>query len=90
MTSAVKGVDAAVEDVIDGYADDKFIGGTAFNYAVKNNGIMLEMDNARFTLFDNEQYNTVMDKLKNVKVELKKDKKVKSVSELENKWISIE
>lgn len=90
MTSAVKSVDAAVEDVIDGYADDKFIGGTAFNYAVKNNGIMLEMDNARFTLFDNEQYDTVMDKLRNGKVELKKDKKVKSVSELEDKWISIE
>lgn len=90
LTSVVKVIDAAVEDVIDGYADDKFIGGTAFNYAVKNNGIMLETDNARFTLFTNEQYDAVMESLRNGKVELKKDEKVKSVSELENKWISIE
>lgn len=89
ITSAVKGIDAAVENVIDGYADDKFIGGTAFNYAAKNDGVMLEMKNARFSKFNEEQYNSVMDKLKNDKIELKKDKKVKVVTELETEWVTI-
>ena len=90
VTSAEKGVGAAVEDAIDGYSDDNFIGGTAFNYAVKNNGIMLEMKNARFTSFDEEQYNAVMNRLKDGKVKLKKDENVKMVNEFENKWISID
>ena len=90
VTSAEKGVGAAVGDAIDGYSDDNFIGGTAFNYAVKNNGIMLEMKNARFTSFDEEQYNAVMNRLKDGKVKLKKDENVKMVNEFENKWISID
>lgn len=90
VTSAVKVVGAAVEDAIDGYVDGKFIGGTAFNYAVKNNGIMLEMNNARFTSFDEEQYNAVMNRIKDGKVKLKKDKNVKMVNEFENEWISID
>lgn len=90
VTSAEKRADAPVEDAVDGYADGNFIGGTAFNYAVKNNGIMLEMENARFSSFDEEQYNAVLAQLKDGKVKLKKDKNVKSVNEFEGEWISIE
>lgn len=90
ITSAVKGLDAAIDNVIDGYSDDKFIGGTAFNYAAKNNGVMLEIGNSKFNKFNEDQYNELFNKLKNGEIKLKKDKKVKVVSELENKWVNIE
>lgn len=89
IVSAVKNVDEAVENVVDGYADDRFTGGTAFNYAVKNNGIMLDMASARFNVFNEEQYEHVFEALKNGRVELKKDKEVESVGSLEGEWISI-
>lgn len=85
-----KGIDAAVEKVVDGYADDRFIGGTAFNYAAKNNGIGLVMKDGAFSSFTDEQYDAVYGKLKNGKIQLKKDTNVKSAEELGNEWVSIE
>lgn len=89
ITSAIKNVDSAIEDAIDGYADDNYLGGTAFNYAAKNKGIALEMNNANFAKFTADQYDEVYNKLREGKIELKKDSQIKSVKNIKNKWVTI-
>ena len=89
VTSAEKGIDAAVENVLKSYAGGKFVGGTAFNYAAKNDGVMLEMENGQFQNFSQDDYKKLFRQLKNGKIELKKDNVVKSVSELAGEWVTI-
>lgn len=89
VTSAKKEVYKAVEDILETYADGKFVGGTAFNYAAKNDGVSLEMDNAQFTTFTEEEYNKILKKLRNGKIELKKDTGVGAVTELTGEWVTI-
>ena len=89
ITSAEKGISVAVEKVLTEYANDRFVGGTAFNYAAKNDGVMLEIQNARFSVFGQEEYEKLYQQLKNGKIKLKKDTEVKSVSELKGDWITI-
>mgnify|MGYP000016644054 FL=1 len=54
LTSAEKNLDKAVGDLMKAYASDKFVGGMAFNYAAKNNGVALEIDNGSFDKFTQE------------------------------------
>lgn len=89
ITSAKKGVGSAVETVLKSYRSDRFDGGTAFNYTAKNNGVMLEMKNARFQHFTGDDYKKILKQLKEGNTELKKDADVESVSELTGKWVKI-
>ncbi len=89
LTSAEKNLEKAVGDLIKDYADDKFVGGMAFNYAAKNNGVALEMDNGRFEKFTQKDYDAVYEKLKSGEIELKKDTGAGSAAELAGDWITI-
>lgn len=89
VTSAKKNLAVAIEDMLEHYAKDSFIGGTALNYAAKNEGISLEMENAQFEAFSKSDYKKILGKLKNGKVELKKDTSVSAVSELSGEWVTI-
>lgn len=89
ITSACKDTDTAVTKVIRSYEDGTFAGGTAFNYAARNNGVSLEMKNSRFRTFSEADYKKLFSQLKNEKVELKKDTAVKSVSELAGEWVTL-
>lgn len=89
ITTAEKCVGVAVENILKNYTDKKFVGGTAFNYAAKNDGVAIEMENSRFNSFNDKDYKEVFKKLKNGKIELKKDTSVKAVSELTGEWITI-
>ena len=89
ITSACKDTDTAVTKVLRSYEDGTFAGGTAFNYAARNNGVSLEMKNSRFRTFSEADYKKLFSQLKNEKVELKKDTAVKSVSELAGEWVTL-
>ncbi len=89
ITSAKKEISTAVEDILKTYVDEKFVGGTAFNYAVKNDGISLEMENAQFNKFTKEEYKKTMKALESGKITLKKDTGVTSVSQLAGEWVTI-
>ena len=89
ITSACKDTDTAVTKVLRSYEDGTFAGGTAFNYAARNNGVGLEMKNSRFRTFSEADYKKLFSQLKNEKVELKKDTAVKSVSELAGEWVTL-
>ncbi|MBR3787828.1 MAG: BMP family ABC transporter substrate-binding protein [Firmicutes bacterium] len=89
ITSAQKEIDVVVNDMLSNYADDKYVGGTAFNYTAQNGGVSLQMDNAKFTSFGKNDYEKLFNKLKNGKIELKKDTGVNDVSELTGEWVTI-
>ncbi len=89
ITSAEKEIDVVIADMLDNYIDGRFVGGTAFNYTASNGGVSLEIDNAKFTNFSKSDYEKVLKKLKNNKIQLKKDTGVDSVKELTGEWITI-
>ncbi len=89
ITSAQKEIDVVVNDMLSNYADGKYVGGTAFNYTAQNGGVSLQMDNAKFTSFGKSDYEKLFNKLKNGKIELKKDTSVDSVRELTGEWVTI-
>ena len=63
MTSAVKDISGVLENLLERYNDDEFPGGTVEYYDAENEGIWLEMENARFARFTDEQYETVLGRL---------------------------
>lgn len=89
LTSAEKNLEKAVGDLMRDYAGDKFVGGMAFNYAAKNNGVALEMDNGRFENFTQKEYEQVFAKLKSGEIELKKDTGAGSAAELAGDWVTM-
>ncbi|MDO4546076.1 MAG: BMP family ABC transporter substrate-binding protein, partial [Bacillota bacterium] len=89
ITTAEKGIAAAVDSILGNYARGKFTGGLAFNYAAKNDGISLEMENSRFGKFKEDEYKKVLRQLRKGKIELKKDTSVGSVAELTGDWVTI-
>lgn len=89
ITSAKDEIGVVIEEMIDNYVDEKFVGGTAFNYNAKNGGVGLEIENAQFSKFDDKDYAKVFKQLKNGKIQLKKDTSVDSVSDLVGEWVTI-
>lgn len=89
ITSAKNEVGVVVEEMLDNYVDEKFVGGTAFNYNAKNGGVSLEMENAQFSKFSEKNYEKVFKQLKNGKIQLKKDTGVNAISELTGEWVTI-
>ncbi len=72
MTSAVKDIDGALEKALQEYADDEFRGGETVQYNAENEGIRLEMENARFARFSESEYEDVLERLADGTVTVKK------------------
>ena len=72
VTSAVKEIGTALEGVLDQYEDDKFPGGTTIEYTIENNGVRLEMENAKLENFSKSDYNDIVKKMKNGDISIKK------------------
>ena len=58
--------------LLDQYEDDKFPGGTTIEYTIENNGVRLEMDNAKLENFSKSDYNDIVKKMKNGDISIKK------------------
>ncbi|NLD20448.1 MAG: BMP family ABC transporter substrate-binding protein [Clostridiales bacterium] len=89
ITSAKKGIANAVSTVLKEYGNDMFVGGIAFNYTAKNKGVALEMENAGFKKFTEEDYKKIFKKLKKGEIELKKDTEVKAITDITGDWITV-
>lgn len=72
MTSAVKDIGGVLETLLDQYRSDEFPGGAVSYYNAENDGIWLEMENGRFAQFGEDQYDAVMERLKDGSVTVKK------------------
>lgn len=70
ITSAMKMLSNSVYDAITMYYDGKFPGGKTTIFNVRNDGVGLAMDNAKFEKFAKSDYNEVYNALKNRKITL--------------------
>jgi len=82
ITSAEKGIGAAIDDVLKEYNRGNFIGNNVFKYTAANDGVGLEMDNGRFKKFNQSTYDEIFQQIKEGSVTIKKDTDVKSVKDL--------
>lgn len=89
VTSAKKEISTALNEMLENYADEKFVGGTAFNYTAKNGGVSLEMDKDTFKNFSDDDYKKIFRQLKNGKIQLKKDTGVTAITDLTGEWVTI-
>lgn len=89
ITSAEKGIEKAVEDMLKEYRRGNFIGNNVVSYSAKNDGIGLEMENAAFNNFNEDIYKQVLKSIESGKVIIKKDTEVESVNEFKDKNIAI-
>ena len=72
MTSAVKDIGEALDEILKQYKDDEFPGGAIIRYNAENDGIWLDMENGRFDSFTKKQYEEIYDKLADGSVTVKR------------------
>ncbi len=89
ITSATKGLAAAVIKALGEYYDDKFPGGEAVVMDAKLDGVGLPMETSRFNTFTQEDYDAIFKKLVDGDVEIKKDSDVESVTEIEVEAVKV-
>ena len=73
ITSAMKGLAAAVQTTLDEYYKGEFPGGQSLVYSADMNGVQLPMATSKFTKFTQADYDAVFAKLANKEVTLQKD-----------------
>lgn len=83
ITSAMKGLAAAVESALTEYYAGNFPGGEALVYAADMDGVKLPMENSKFNTFSQADYDAVFDKLAAGEVSLQKDTDVENASQLD-------
>ncbi len=59
LTSAMKQLGNAVQQALQAYVDDTFVGGATIFKGVENDGVALPMDNSDFTTFDQAAYDAI-------------------------------
>ena len=82
ITSAKKETGRAITDILKNYKRNNFPGGSIMNYSVENDGIDLEMTNSRFTLFTQEEYDSLLAQIRSGDRTILKDTDKKSVKSL--------
>lgn len=82
ITSAMKGLGAAVQSVLTDYYADKFPGGQSLVYAADKNGVQLPMATSKFTKFMQADYDKVFADLAAGKITLVNDKTAADVTKL--------
>ena len=73
ITSAMKGLAAAVQSVLGDYYDGNFPGGQGLVYAADMGGVQLPMDTSKFNTFSQADYDAVYAKLASGEVTPQKD-----------------
>lgn len=73
ITSALKNVNYATNDILHSIYDGSFEGGKIYRYTASENGVGLPMEHSRFNKFTVEQYNAIFERLKNNEFKLNVD-----------------
>jgi len=88
ITSAMKGLSAAVESTLEQYYAGKFPGGQSLTLGAADNGVQLPMKTSQFKTFTQDDYDAVYADLASGKIVLKKDE-VKSAKDLGLKIVKV-
>ncbi|MBQ6401664.1 MAG: BMP family ABC transporter substrate-binding protein [Firmicutes bacterium] len=90
ITSAKKGINTAVYDILKTYMHNNFKGNSIFNYTIDNDGVSLEMANARFETFSTSDYQTLLNQIKSGEKTIAKETGDKSLNDLAGKLVKVE
>lgn len=90
ITSAKKETGKAVTDVLKNYKRHNFEGGAILNYSAENNGIGLEMTNARLKVFDQATYDQLYNEIKTGDRQILKDVEKGDVKTLAGEQVDVE
>ncbi len=82
ITSAMKGLAAAVQTTLEQYYNGEFPGGEALVYAADMNGVSLPMETSKFTKFTQADYDALFAKLASNEIALKKDTDAEDATKL--------
>ena len=88
ITSAMKGLDSAVQQTLEQYSNDKFPGGESLVLGADKDGVKLPMDTSKFTKFTQEDYDKVFKELADGKIDLQKDD-IKNATDLDLSVVSV-
>lgn len=72
VVSAVKDIEAALNEVLKQYGDDKFPGGQSTVYDVANGGVTLDIEKSRLTNLDKSDYKDIIKALSSGDIKVKK------------------
>lgn len=89
ITSAMKGLAAAVQSLLGEYYDGKFPGGESLIYAADMEGVQLPMETSKFNTFSQADYDAIYAKLAANEITLKKDTDVEAATELGTKIVKV-
>ena len=89
ITSAKKETGKAITDILKNYKRNNFEGGAILNYSAENNGIGLEMTNARLAVFTQETYDQIFSEIKSGSRKITKDIGDKSVKTLAGDGVKV-
>lgn len=89
ITSAMKGLSAAVEDSLNAYYAGEFPAGKNLVYAADKNGVQLPMATSKFNTFAQADYDAVYAKLAANEITLKKDTDVTDATQLGTKIVKV-
>lgn len=73
ITSAMKGLSAAVEQTLEDYYNNKFPGEESLTLGAEKNGVKLPIETSKFTKFTQADYDKIYKDLADGKIELEKD-----------------
>ena len=73
ITSAMKNLGDSVYDALEDYYSGNFAGGQTLNLDANSGGIMLPMETSKFSIFNQEMYDTLYGKLKDGSIEVVTD-----------------
>ncbi len=90
ITSAEKNIARAMTDILKNYKRNNFQGGAILNYSAENNGVALEMTNARLNTFDQETYKQIYKEIKSGQREISKDTDAKNVEDLAGEGVKMQ
>lgn len=88
ITSAMKGLDSAVQQTLEEYYNDKFPGGESLVLGADKDGVKLPMDTSKFTKFTQEDYDKVFKELADGKIKIQKDD-VENATDLDLSVVSV-
>lgn len=88
ITSAMKGLDSAVQQTLEQYYNDEFPGGESLVLGADKDGVKLPMDTSKFTKFTQEDYDKVFKELADGKIKIQKDD-VENATDLDVSVVSV-
>ena len=80
ITSAIKGLDVSVYDMLTGFMNGNFNGGGELRFDASITGVGLAMDNAQFTNFTMDQYEAIFATLADGEIEVNSSTEMSDIS----------